>query len=195
MKDTSEFDIRGGTAIYQLKITLKRFKPAIWRRVLVSADLPLNRLHTVIQRVMGWTDSHLHRFVIDGRSFAIPAPEIDFGGDDLNEKRHVLAEVAPEAKKKFLYLYDFGDGWEHEILVEKILGPDPAFKRPVCLAGAMACPPEDCGGVWGYHNLLQALADPKHDGHADLSEWIGGKWDPEEFDLQQTNAALGKLKP
>jgi hypothetical protein len=194
MKDTSEFEVRGGTPIYQLKITLKCFKPSVWRRVLVRADMPLNRLHAVIQLAMGWTDSHLHQFVIDGQSFGVPDPEVRSGTDSLNEKRYVLAQVAPDAKKKFLYEYDFGDGWEHEVLVEKILASDPAFKRPVCLAGAMACPPEDCGGVFGYYNLLQALADPKHPDHTELSEWIGGEWNPAEFDLEQTNSCLLKLK-
>lgn len=194
MKDASEFEVQGGTPIYQLKITLKCSKPPIWRRVLVRADMPLNRLHMVIQRVMGWTDSHLHQFVIDGVFFAIPNPEIDFGTEGLNEKRYSLAQVAPHAKKKFVYEYDFGDGWQHEILVEKILPPDPGLKRPICLAGALACPPEDCGGIWGYYNLLEALADPKHRDHAHLSEWIGGEWDAEHFDLGETNAYLQKLK-
>jgi hypothetical protein len=194
MKDTSEFEVQGGIPIYQLKITLKRSKPPIWRRVLVKADMPLSRLHTVIQRVMGWTNSHLHQFVIDGVSFATPNPDIDFGSDSLNEKRYSLGLVAPDAKKRFVYEYDFGDGWEHEILVEKILPPDPGLKRPICLAGALACPPEDCGGVWGYYNLLQALADPKHRDHPDLSQWIGGEWDAEHFNLEETNKCLQKLK-
>lgn len=196
MKDTSEFEVRGGTPIYQLKITLKRSKPPIWRRVLVRADMPLNRLHTVIQRAMGWTDSHLHQFAVAGVFFGTPDPEMDiFGSRTLNEKRHSLAEVAPQVKKKFLYEYDFGDGWEHEILVEKILPPDSSFKHPICLAGALACPPEDCGGIWGYYNLLDALANPKHRDHHHLSGWIGGEWDAEHFDVDATNAYLKTLKP
>ena len=124
----------------------------------------------------------------------MPAPD---GFDDngiLNEKRHTLADLAPAAKKKSIYEYDFGDSWEHEVVVEKILPPDAAFKHPLCLAGANACPPEDCGGIGGYYNMLETLADPKHADYEDLKRWIGGAWDPARFDLGEINSSLKRLK-
>ncbi|HZV33667.1 MAG TPA: plasmid pRiA4b ORF-3 family protein [Verrucomicrobiae bacterium] len=190
----------GGVPLYQLKITLKWSKPQIWRRILVRQDMRLDRLHMVIQSVMPWTNSHLHQFVV-GRTapvyYGVPDPE--FGGiesEELNEKRYTLADLAPAVKSKFIYEYDFGDDWLHEVVVEKVLPPDANFKHPVCLTGANACPPEDCGGMGGYYNLLEALANPNHPNHKDLTEWMGGEpWDPERFDLAETNEYLKRLKP
>jgi hypothetical protein len=145
---------------------------------------------------MPWTNSHLHQFIV-GRIF-YGTPDAEFGGlgpsEMLNEKKHTLAEIAPAAKKKFIYEYDFGDGWQHEVVVEKVLPPDKGFKHPVCLAGANACPPDDCGGIPGYYNLLEALADPKHPEHAEMKEWLGSKWDAARFDLDETNRFLKQFK-
>jgi len=159
----------------------------------------LDRLHAVIQIVMGWTNSHLHQFSA-GSGFALtlygtPDPEFaDMGSEMLNEERYTIADLAPAARRKFGYEYDFGDSWEHQAAVEKVLPPDAAFKHPVCLAGANACPPEDCGGLWGYYNLLGILADPKHPEHEEMKEWIGGGFDPAQFDLDGVNARLKHLK-
>ena len=186
----------GAPPLYQLKITLKWSKPPIWRRLRVRADLRLNRLHELIQRVMPWTNSHLHQFIVGRTFFGVPDREGESMSlsETLNEKKHTLAEIAPAAKKKFIYEYDFGDGWQHEVVVEKVLPPDPGFKHPVCLAGANACPPDDCGGIPGYYNLLAALANPKHPEHDDLKEWIGGKWDAAWFDLDDINDLLKRFK-
>ncbi|MGA2542347.1 MAG: plasmid pRiA4b ORF-3 family protein [Verrucomicrobiota bacterium] len=195
MKHISNVQSGGGVPLYQLKITLKWFKPPIWRRVMVRADMPLDRLHWLIQMVMGWTNSHLHQFAAGRTFYGQPDPEsADMGYETLNEKRHTVADLAPAVKKKFIYEYDFGDGWEHEVKLEKILPADAAFKHPVCLGGERACPPEDCGGMGGYCNLLEILADPKHPEHEDMKEWIGGEWDAESFDLDEVNAALQRLK-
>ena len=184
-----------GVTLYQLKITLKRSDPPIWRRIVVRSDIPLNRLHGVIQRVMGWTDSHLHHFFVGRTFYGTPDPDMmDFGPRTLNEKRYTVAHLAPVAKKKFVYEYDFGDSWEHEIVVEKVLPPDPAFRHPVCLAGANACPPEDCGGLGSYYDLLEVLSDPKHPEHTDIKEWLGYDLDPARFDLESVNAMLNRLK-
>lgn len=184
----------GGVPLYQLKITLKWSKPPIWRRILVRQNMRLDRLHTVIQCVMPWTNSHLHRFVVGSVYYGVPDPESAIA-DVLNEKRYTLADLAPALKSNFIYEYDFGDGWAHEVVVEKVLPPDAEFKHPVCLAGAKACPPEDCGGMGGYYNLLAALANPKHPDHEHLTEWLGGEpWDPERFDLAETNEYLKRLK-
>lgn len=181
--------------MYQLKITLRWSKPPIWRRVVVRRDMTLNRLHQVIQMVMGWTNSHLHQFIVGGAFYGRPDPDsADMGYETLNEKRFQIADLAPAVKKKFIYEYDFGDGWQHEVVVEKVLPADPAFKHPTCLGGANACPPEDCGGPPGYYSLLETLADPKHPDHDHMTEWIGGEWDAARFDLDAANDLLKRLK-
>lgn len=192
-------EVGGGVSLYQLKITLKRSKPPIWRRVVVRADMTLDRLHGVIQIAMGWTNSHLHQFFAGAgfrvTCYGMPDPEFaDMGTETLDEKRYSIADLAPAAKRKLTYEYDFGDGWEHEVKVEKLLPPDLAFKHPVCHAGAKACPPEDCGGIGGYYDLLEILVDSNHPDHEDMMDWIGGKWDTEMFDLDEVNRALKRLK-
>src|SRR2546428_5012640 len=122
-------DQGGGVSLYQIKITLKESKPTIWRRVVVRADMPLPKFHNVIQIAMGWTDSHLHQFHAGKTRYAIPNPEFSaMSEDSMNEKRHTVADLAPAAKNKFVYEYDFGDSWYHEIVVEKVLPSDAAFK-------------------------------------------------------------------
>jgi hypothetical protein len=171
-------------------------KPVIWRRILAPANMKLNRLHNVFQRVMPWTDSHLHQFVVGETVYGVPDREYedDLGPRTLNEKRYTLADIAPEPKSVFIYEYDFGDGWEHIVIVEDVLPPDPNFKRVVCLAGENACPPEDCGGIHGYYEMLKILANPKNEEHKSMKEWLGVEWDAKRFDLDQTNAALKRIK-
>ena len=188
-------DAGGGIPLYQLKITLRHSKPPIWRRVVVRADTRLDRLHHFIQAAMGWMDSHLHQFKAGGLDYGVPEPEFDdFGVEPLDERKYTLADLAPVAKRKFIYEYDFGDSWEHEVLVEKVLPPDAVLKHPFCLAGANQRPPEDCGGIPGYYELLEALADPNHERHEELKAWVGGGWDASRFDLEDTNARLKRLK-
>jgi hypothetical protein len=195
MNYISENETGGGVPLYQLKITLKWSDPAIWRRVVVRADMKLDRLHNAIQIVMPWTNSHMHQFIAGRTYYGKPDREFaDMGDEVLNEKKYAVADLAPAAKKKFIYEYDLGDSWEHEIVVEKVLPADANFKHPVCLAGASACPPDDCGGIPGYYNLLETLANPKHPDYAHLKEWIGGEWDAERFDLDEANDGLKRLK-
>lgn len=167
--------------IYQLKVTLRRSKPPIWRRILVPADTKLSRLHNILQVAMGWTNSHLHMFRVGKTHFGVPSADLDWM-EVFDERKATLAEVLPRAKSKMMYEYDFGDCWEHDVLVEKILDADPDAAYPACLAGKRACPPEDCGGVWGYEGFLEAIADPRHPEHESSLEWIGGAFDPEAFD-------------
>jgi hypothetical protein len=150
VKRTSKIPSSEVVPLYQLKITLKWSLPPIWRRVVVRADISLERLHWVIQATMPWTNSHLHQFVVGDSYYGRPNLEFaDMGTETLDERRFALADVAPSAKSKLIYEYDFGDGWEHEVKVEKVLPPDANFKHPVCLAGKYACPPDDCGGMPG----------------------------------------------
>lgn len=173
---------------YQLKITLLGSEPPIWRRVLVSGSVSLAKLHDILQRAMGWTNSHLHLFKVGDDQFGEPDPE----WEDVQDHRRVrLCDVAPKARDKFIYVYDMGDGWRHEVEVEEITPTDGSHKiGPVCLAGARACPPEDCGGIYGYANFLQALRDPEHERHEEMVRWNGGDFNAEAFDLPEINSLL-----
>lgn len=175
-------------SIYQLKITLDQIKPPIWRRVLVPGSITLPKLHTLIQRVMGWQDYHMHGFRVGQTNYG--QPDGDLIGYVLSENRIKLAQVASAEKCKFKYEYDYGDDWIHTVLVEKILPADDGVRYPICLTGKRACPPEDCGGPWGYVEFLEAINNPEHPEHEDMSEWVGEDFQPEAFDLDAVNAAL-----
>lgn len=181
-------------AIYQVKVTLRGSRPPIWRRLEVPADITLYELHRVLQVAFEWDDMHLHLFETPVGRFGRADPELGLRAD----KRVTLAEVAPEVKSKIMYEYDFGDSWEHEIVVEKILDREPTVDYPRCTGGRRAAPPEDCGGVWGYANLVEALADPSHPDHEDLVDWLGldsgDEFDPERFDAAEINRHLAALR-
>jgi hypothetical protein len=180
--------------IYQLKITLDGIAPAIWRRFLVSSNLPLSRLHDTIQIVMGWTNSHLHIFEINGQVFGDPRDD-EFGDmGTLDEADYRLRKVIVDEGLWFQYEYDFGDSWRHTLRLEKILPPDPTMHLPACLQGKRACPPEDVGGIGGYENFLEALRDPEHEEHDEYLTWVGGKYEPNAFDLELVNRCLRKMK-
>jgi hypothetical protein len=177
--------------IYQIKVTLDGSKPPIWRRLLVPGDVTLEKLHYIIQEAMGWTNSHLHQFIVDGIYFGEPHP--DYGFEMHDERRIRLKEITYNEGFKFRYEYDFGDSWMHTLAVEKIVEPEPGQQYPVCIKGKRACPPEDVGGVWGYGDFLEAIGDPDHSEHEMYLEWIGGEFDPEAFDLEETNTMLREL--
>lgn len=174
--------------IYQIKITLQGSKPPIWRRVQVPADIRLSALHDVIQIVMGWGDEHLHQFLI-GREYYGDERLAD-QGDVEDESKVKLNALVKKEKERFLYEYDFGDSWEHRLDVEKILPAEPDVHYPRCVEGKRACPPEDCGGVWGYADLLEAIRDPAHPEYENMSEWVEDDFDPEAFDPDEVNALL-----
>lgn len=187
--------------------------------MVVPGAFGLDELHWVIQLAMGWTNSHLHQFVfkapverpmptglrrmmMSGDFTALSSPAMrgervftdlstTEGTDDGEDETRVrLDEVAPTEKGKFRYDYDFGDGWKHDVLVEKITPMDHSATYPRCLAGKRSCPPEDCGGPWGYADLLDAIADPSHERHAELKGWFGDDFDPDRFDVDAVNAAF-----
>ncbi len=180
-----------GDPVLQVRITLAEVAdPAVWRRLLVPAAIRLDRLHQVIQATMGWDNYHLHVFS-DGRvNYGIPDPELAFR----DERKATLHDLIPREGGRARYTYDFGDDWEHEILVEKLLVAEPGLRYPLCVAGEGACPPEDCGGAWGYAHLRQVLADPASEEHDDLLAWLGldngTDFDPHRFDVEQANRAL-----
>ncbi len=185
-------------AIYHLKVSLEGIEPLIWRRLQVPGDANLGWLHAVIQVAMGWTNSHLHQFRVGKRLYSDPSFELDEFEDDprvLDENETAIHEIATRAKSALVYEYDFGDSWEHRITVERILDAATAEGRfAQCLDGERACPPEDCGGVWGYADLLEAIMNPKHEEYESMMEWLGGKFDPEAFDRDKINKYLRNLK-
>ena len=173
--------------IYQMTVTLKGIRPPIWRRVQVPGTLPLARLHEVIQTVFGWTDSHLHQFVVADKTYGQPD---DFDQPVEDESGITLARAIGTRTKRFLYVYDFGDNWEHEVAVEKIVAGNSGSERPLCLGGRRHRPPEDCGGPPGYQNFLVAIRSPAHEEHDAMLESVGGSFDAETFDLAAVNRDL-----
>jgi len=182
----------------QLKVTLLDIKPAIWRRLLVPAAIKLPKLHAVLQLAFGWTNSHLHAFRLEDDAYEAIYPDDwaqDFAGPGQrhDEKKFRLCDLLHAPGDYLIYEYDFGDSWQHEVVVEKIL-PAPSVGFASCLAGARAGPPEDCGSTPGYENLVEALADPKHPERQELLEWLGEPFDPDAFNAETLNRELKRLK-
>jgi hypothetical protein len=178
-------------SLYQLKVTLVRSKPPIWRRLIVNDNTRLDQLHSIFQVAMGWFNCHLHQYRVGGSFIGIPDPDFDI--DVRDERKVYLQDIISNPKDNFVYEYDFGDGWEHKVVLEKIL-PSSFCEAPVVIKGKKACPPEDCGGIWGYYDLLAAIQDPKHEEHESMLEWLGGEFDPDEFDMNIINKKLNDLK-
>jgi hypothetical protein len=175
--------------IYQLKITLIDIEPPIWRRIQVPATILLCCLHDALQAVFGWTDSHLHRFEKDGKHWGVP--EYD---DLIDESKVQLAKLLRAEGESMIYVYDFGDNWWHEVVLEKIIPAHDPLKVPVCLDGARRCPLEDVGGVSGYQNFLEVIFDPTHEEYEHLVGWAGGPFQPEAFDLTRVNETLSRMR-
>ena len=178
--------------IYQIKVTLLGTEPPIWRRLLVPADLTLAQLHNVLLSAMGWDGSHLHEFSAGHRQFGTPNPrDLLLGAQPVeNERTVLLSSVLSRAGAKVIYTYDMGDGWEHGIVLEKRLPADPGTVYPVCTGGERACPPEDCGGIPGFYDLLEFLRDPTHETFIDMHDFVEDDWDPEAFSMDKVNQLL-----
>jgi hypothetical protein len=184
-----------GYRILQLKVTLLGTSPPVWRRLQVPSDMTLESLHYVLQEAMGWQHSHLHDFQVGRKRFGATDPDVGEPLDDLEDESEArLADVLRRVGAKAVYTYDFGDGWEHSITLERVLPPEPGLYYPVCTGGERQCPPEDCGGVGGFYNFLEALADPAHEEHEELKEWFGGDFDPEAFSVADVNQALAPMR-
>lgn len=187
-----------GESVLQLKVSLVGASdPPVWRRVLVPARMRLDRLHDVIQAAMGWENYHLHAFTAGDVDYGPPdpdgPPDPELGHRD--ERRTAVGDVIGERRDRMRYVYDFGDHWRHDVVVEKVLTAEPGSRYPLCLTGNGRCPPEDCGGVRGYAELRETLADPTHEDHAQMLEWLGietaAQFDPHAFDADEVNAVLG----
>jgi hypothetical protein len=179
--------------LFQFKITLLDVEPTVWRRIVV-ADCTLDRLHEYIQTSMGWKNSHLHQFVIKRKLYGDPQMlgdvEDDFEFGDTTKVK--LSELLPAHGKRFsfLYVYDMGDEWGHEILYE---GRPEAWHSagvPACIDGEMACPPENCGGPPGYAHVREALSDKNHPEHKGFLEWIGDAWEADSFSAKAATKAM-----
>jgi Plasmid pRiA4b ORF-3-like protein len=183
---------------YQFKIQLKNISdPLVWRRLLVPAQFSFMRFHKVIQAAFGWEDNHLFQFSPKGYSShpLIGIPEEEFANEMLDSKKIILYEIFTEPKQKFMYVYDLGDDWKHNIMLEKQV--EEKMIRATCLDGGGACPPEDCGGAYGYENLKLVLDDPKDPDHGEMKKWLGlkknQKWDADAFDLAKAGSLVGRV--
>lgn len=178
---------RKSAEVIRLKAILRGIRPPIWRRLEVPSRASLRDLHSVIEAAMGWGGYHLYAFEVDGRQYGDPT-KVDDVADD---RRLTVIGVMGSGIKRFAYLYDFGDAWEHEIVIEGKRAAIDGCRYPACIAGKRNCPPEDCGGVWGYRDFLVALADPSQ---SMAEDWLGrmeGDFDPEEFSVERADARIG----
>ena len=170
--------------IARLKITLDDVKPVVMRRVEVPFDIRLDRLHLTFQAAMGWTNSHLYEIRAGGVGWSTPDPDADWAGDFIDARKARLGDILEDIGTKTLkYLYDFGDGWEHTIKIERLIDPEPAILYPRLIQAKGHCPPEDVGGPWGYGELLEAIADPSHERHSELKEWLADDFKPNVVDV------------
>lgn len=183
----------------QLKISLKNSKPPIWRRILVKSSITFYELHYTIQIAMGWGIFHLYEFKIGNYRIGIINDDFDepeyVNSSVIDAQEITLEEVLSKGEvKSFTYEYDFGDGWIHSIVVEKTMPLEPDTYYPVCIKGKLACPPEDCGGLYGYYNLLEIISNKKHPEHMEMLEWLGGRFDPNEFEVDDANVDLEDIE-
>lgn len=176
--------------IYRLHVSLLDIAPPIWRRIEVSSETSLAQLHKVLQTAMGWQDYHLHEFEIGGQRYGVPDEDYDSPGEISRDSTVKLSKALPRKGASLLYTYDFGDGWAHSIVLEEITPAEPDTKYPRVIDGARCCPPEDSGGPYGYADLLDILAKPRHKEHRQMREWAGKDFNPEAFSAKAINLIL-----
>ena len=178
--------------LYQIKVVLNGTRPPIWRRLLVSSATDLAELHAIIQIAMGWTDSHLHQFIAGRERYREPEPDFD---DDAKPEAGVRIDSLLKREKQWItYEYDFGDGWEHRLTLEKVLPEESGEAVPKCLDGRRGRPPEDVGGVYGYARFLEIYRDESHPEHDEMVEWAGEYFNPEGFDIEEVNTILAETR-
>lgn len=183
------------STVHRLKVTLRSVKPPIWRRIEIASDVTLAALSDLLEGAMGWMGGHLHAFEAHGVTYERPDPDEGLSRRAQDENEHRLGDVLTEVGAKMRWDYDFGDGWQHDVVVETIVPHVPSVEYPRCVTGRRACPPEDCGGPWGFHELLDAIADPSHPRHEELTEWLPIGYDPEEFDPDEATDDMRAPRP
>ncbi len=176
--------------VFEINVSLNYVTPPIWRRLLVSPETDLGDLHVIIQIAMGWTDSHLHQFIVGNDFYGVPDPAFD--GEVSDESAIQIGSLLKKDGDSILYEYDFGDGWVHTVTLERIRPQQPGEAVPACLAGERSCPLEDVGGPFGYTEFLQVFADKTHPEHEEMVDWAGEHFDPERFDLDDVNKMLAE---
>ncbi len=181
------------TSTLQFKATLHEAHLPIWRRFVIPADKTLEDLHDVLQVLFGWKDYHLREFRIADVTYGLPDPEMEAEMGILDDSKYMLFQVLQKKGQKIRYFYDFGDGWQIDLVIEQVQEPTQKVTQAICLAGERNGPPEDVGGVSGYEHFLEAIADPAHYMHIDLLHWVGGQFNSEEFDVQSINKLLGRI--
>jgi hypothetical protein len=184
----------GPNTALRLRIHLNEVDPVVWRRLLVPGKVRLAKLGQMLLAAMGWNNSHLHAFRVGDTSYGMQDDDDDDFPDDEIDEQSVTVLQALREHQTFTFDYDFGDGWEHDVVIEELIHSDTGLKFAVCLDGERACPPDDVGGPGGYVNFLEAIADDDHEEHDDFLEWVGGSFDPAEFDVANANALLQKLR-
>jgi Plasmid pRiA4b ORF-3-like protein len=184
----------GPNTALRLRIQLNEVDPVVWRRLLVPGKVRLAKLGQMLLAAMGWNNSHLHAFRVGDTSYGMQDDDDDDFPDDEIDEQSVTVLQALRELQTFTFDYDFGDGWEHEVVIEELIHSGTGLKFAVCLDGERACPPDDVGGPGGYVVFLEAIADDDHEEHHDFLEWVGGSFDPAEFDVANANALLQKLR-
>lgn len=180
-----------GQSVFQFRIQLNDVNPVVWRRLLVPGSVRMAKLSEMLLAAVGWTNSHLHAFRVGDVRYGMNFDEYPDG--EIDEKQVTVLQALRD-ECRFVYDYDFGDGWEHDVVIEELSWIYLGLKFGVCIDGQNSCPPEDVGGRWGYTEFLEAIADPDHDEHERYLAWVGGSFDPAAFDLASANAALQKVR-
>lgn len=178
--------------VFQIQIVLRGSKPKIWRRILIPSDMPLSDFHEVIQTSMGWENSHLHQFEKDNILYTMKI-EGDVFWNEKKKKDYkdlIVSDLLTKKHEKVTYEYDYGDRWEHDIFLEEIIAADPNIKYPFCVEGKMSCPPEDCGGIHGYQDILKIMRNPENKFYENYKDWLDEDFDPDYFDKDEVNKRL-----
>ena len=183
------------TMLYQLRIELNEVQPIVWRRLLVPENVTLVKLNSILYQTMGWHGGHLHEYVVGRMHYGIPDDDWPAAEPMVDERRVRLNTLVEAGARRFTYLYDFGDNWDHTVKIEDLVMPMPDIARIRCIAGENACPPEDVGGPNAYFDFLAAIKDPAHEEHTSMAQWIGGSFDPAAFNITDVNERLAAIKP
>ena len=180
-----------GQSVFRLRIQLRDVDPVVWRRILVPGSIRMAKLSPILLAAMGWNNSHLHAFEIGDKRIGMCFDEYPEG--EIDEKSVTVLQALRD-ERRFVFEYDFGDSWEHEVIIEELTWSYFGLKFAVCLDGENACPPDDVGGTGGYVEFLEAISDPDHEDHQHMLEWADGPFDPAEFDLANANALMQKVR-